>query len=123
MKVWNQHSTDGPICAFELTKGAIGDVDWCPINSAVFAAANADGTVHVFDAETNRTMEIAAMKVSKAGRVTKVKFSNCQPILLAGDDAGNVYCMKIGGLNLEGDNKARIEKVVSILSIKDEKAM
>ncbi len=120
VKVWNQKSASSskssPSCAFELNKGAVGDVDWCPINSTVFASANSEGTVHVFDLATNRLMEVCSRKITKKGKITRVKFSNDKPILLAGDDLGHVYCMKVCGIQSSQDNSERIKKVIDILN-------
>jgi dynein intermediate chain 1, axonemal len=114
VKVWDQTKPSSPLCAFELVKGAIGDVDWSPIHSTVFATANSEGVVHVFDLAVNRAKEVCSLKILKKGKVTRLKFNHTQDIILAGDDSGNVYCMKLCGTKEEGVEE--ISKVVTILS-------
>jgi len=76
---------------------AVGDVVWAPYSSTVFAACTADGKVYVFDLNVNKyeplTEQIVVQK--KRTKLTHISFNQRYPILLAGDDRGNVISLKL----------------------------
>lgn len=70
---------------------------WAPYSSTVFAACTADGKVYVFDLNVNKyeplTEQIVVQK--KRTKLTHIAFNQRYPILLAGDDRGNVTTLKL----------------------------
>ena len=72
-----------------------GDVQWAPFSSTVFAAVTNDGFVHVFDLAVNRHEPICKQKVVKRSKLTKLRFSRFDPILVIGDENGAVTSMKL----------------------------
>ena len=85
-----------PIFVYDLGS-AVGDVVWAPYSSTVFAACTADGKVYVFDLNVNKYEPLAEQIVvqKKRTKLTHIAFNPRYPILLAGDDRGNVTSLKL----------------------------
>lgn len=104
VKLWNDASkNDKPLMVFELGE-AVGDVCWAPYSSTVFAAVTNAGKVHVYDLRVNKHEPICEQKVAKLTKLTRVSFSPADPILLIGDERGNVLSLKLSP-NLRKDWK------------------
>ena len=75
----------------------MGDVVWAPYSSTVFAACTADGKVYVFDLNINKYEALSEQIVvqKKRTKLTHIAFNQHYPILLAGDDRGNVTSLKL----------------------------
>jgi len=120
VNVWatNTGKKDSPLCKFDVGQSAVGDVDWSPLRSTVFAAVNGDGTVFVYDIETNRVSEIISQRIVKKGKLTRVAFNRSGTGLIVGDDRGSVYSMKVtcGGWEVVDKEIERLRKVINILS-------
>jgi dynein intermediate chain 1 len=67
---------------------AVGDVEWAPYSSTVFAAVTNDGKVHVFDLNVNKYRPICVQAVvnRKQNRLTRIAFNHKLPIIIVGDD-------------------------------------
>ncbi len=52
LKLWD-HLLLEPIFVYDLGN-AVGDMDWAPFSSTVFAAVTTDGHVHVFDISVDK---------------------------------------------------------------------
>lgn len=85
-----------PLFVYDLGS-AVGDVAWAPYSSTVFAACTADGKVYVFDLNVNKyeplTEQIIVQK--KRTKLTHIEFNKHYPILLVGDDRGNITSLKL----------------------------
>ena len=104
VKLWNDSSkSDKPLMVFELAE-AVGDVCWAPYSSTVFAAVTNAGKVHVYDLRVNKHEPICEQKVAKLTKLTRIAFSPSDPILLIGDERGNVLSLKLSP-NLRKDWK------------------
>jgi len=71
IKLWNV-SSPKPLMTFDLGN-AIGDVEWAPYSSTVFAGVTSDGKLYVWDLEQDKhshLCEHAAMKKAKALHVS-----------------------------------------------------
>ena len=93
VKIWD-HNVKTPLLTFDLGE-AVGDVEWSPCSSTVFAAVTSDGKVHVFDLKINKHEPLCEQKVVKRSKLTKVQFNDHDPILLVGDERGSVISMKL----------------------------
>lgn len=85
-----------PIFVYDLGS-AVGDVVWAPYSSTVFAACTADGKVYVYDLNVNKYEPLAEQIVvqKKRTKLTHIAFNPRYPILLAGDDRGNITSLKL----------------------------
>lgn len=92
VRLWNTKSRNS-IIAFDLDT-AVGDVAWSPWSATVFAAVTTDGRVRIFDLSVSKYEPIGEFYMPKA-KLTKVRFNYEQPILLVGDDKGNVLSLKL----------------------------
>ena len=85
-----------PLFVYDLGS-PVGDVAWAPYSSTVFAACTADGKLYVFDLNVNKyeplTEQIVVQK--KRTKLTHITFNQHYPIILAGDDRGNVTSLKL----------------------------
>jgi len=80
-------SFSDPLFVFDLGC-AVGDVEWAPYSSTVFAAVTNDGKVHVFDLNVNKYRPICVQAVvnKKRNRLTRIAFNHKLPIIIVGDD-------------------------------------
>ncbi|KAL8606925.1 hypothetical protein ACOMHN_048721 [Nucella lapillus] len=85
-----------PLFSFDLNN-SVGDVSWAPYSSTVFAAVTADGKVYVYDLNTNKYEPLCEQMVAqkKKTKLTHVEFNPCYPIVIVGDDKGNVTSLKL----------------------------
>jgi len=93
VKVWDHKY---PLCLFEFDLNAsVGDVTWAPFSSTMFAAVTADGCLHIFDLAISKTEAIHVSQIIKKGKLTHVSFNPDYPVILLGDDRGNVSSFKL----------------------------
>jgi dynein intermediate chain 1, axonemal len=93
VKVW-EHNCKYPVMSFDLGN-AVGCVAWAPYSSTVFAACTDDGKIYVFDLHQNKHEPICEQQIVKKSKLTKIAFNPQYPVLLVGDDRGNVSSMKL----------------------------
>ena len=96
-----------PLFVYDLGS-PIGDVVWAPYSSTVFAVCTADGKVYVYDLNVNKYEPLAEQIVvqKKRTKLTHIAFNQRYPVLLAGDDRGNVTSLKLSP-NLRKKPKAK----------------
>jgi len=85
-----------PLFSFDLNN-SVGDVAWAPYSSTVFAAVTADGKVYVYDLNINKYEPLCEQMVAqkKKTKLTHIEFNPCYPIIIVGDDRGNVTSLKL----------------------------
>lgn len=93
VKIWN-HSATTPVLSFDLNN-AVGDVAWAPYSATTFAAVTDDGKVHVYDLKESKHEALCEQQVVNKAKLTHVAFNPSEPILLVGDDKGNVTALKL----------------------------
>lgn len=76
---------------------AVGDVQWAPYSSTVFAAVTVDGKCHVFDININKYKPICVQNIAsrKKNGLTRLRFNRKMPIIAVGDEKGNVTVLKL----------------------------
>jgi WD40 repeat protein len=96
-----------PLFVFDLGS-AVGDVAWAPYSSTVFAACTADGKAYVFDLNINKYEPMVEQIIiqKKRTKLTHIVFNPNFPIVLVGDDRGNVSTLKLSP-NLRKKSKAK----------------
>ncbi|XP_065841953.1 dynein intermediate chain 2, ciliary-like [Oscarella lobularis] len=96
VKVWDRTQTDDPVFTFDLNC-SVRDLAWAPFSSTVFAAVTSDGKVHVFDLNLNKYEAICEQKVTRKKKsiATHIAFNPVNPIIIIGDDGGNVTSLKL----------------------------
>lgn len=123
------HYFRDPLFVYDLGS-PVGDVVWAPYSSTVFAACTADGKVYVFDLNVNKYEPLCEQIVvqKKRTKLTHITFNQHYPILLAGDDRGNIISLKLSpnlrkkpkakkGQELADTPEAEIAKLEKILSL------
>jgi dynein intermediate chain 1 len=117
VKVWDH---EYPLSLFEFDLGAaVGDVAWAPFSSTLFAAVCANGFLHIFDLAISKTEAVHVSQIIKKGKLTHVSFNSEYPVLVLGDDRGNVTSFKLSP-NLRKnfavrDTEVEVEKLNKLL--------
>lgn len=95
VKIWEDMRSE-PLFVFDLGC-SVGDVQWAPYSSTVFAAVTVDGKCHVFDININKYKPVCVQNVisRKRNRLTRLRFNYKMPILVVGDDKGCVTTLKL----------------------------
>ncbi|XP_044534053.1 dynein axonemal intermediate chain 1 [Gracilinanus agilis] len=95
VKIWD-HTIKIPMFIYDLNS-AVGDIAWAPYSSTVFAAVTTDGKAHVFDLAVNKYEAICNQPIvaKKKNKITHVQFNAIHPIIIVGDDRGQVTCLKL----------------------------
>jgi len=85
-----------PLFSFDLNN-SVGDVAWAPYSSTVFAAVTSDGKAFVYDLNVNKYEPLCEQMVAqkKKTKLTHVEFNPTFPIVIVGDDRGNVISLKL----------------------------
>jgi len=94
VKLWDHTQSSAPLLSFDLAN-AVGDLDWSPVSSTSFAAVTSDGRVQVFDLAVNKYEPICLQKIVKRAKLTHVAFNVHEPVLLVGDDRGDLTSFKL----------------------------
>ncbi|KAM3574777.1 hypothetical protein VYU27_003306 [Nannochloropsis oceanica] len=94
VKLWDQTRPGAPLLSFDLGNAVCG-VDWSPVSSTTFAAVTSDGRAHVFDLTADKHEPLCVQKVVRRAKLTHVAFNAHEPILLVGDDRGEVTSLKL----------------------------
>ncbi|KDR09636.1 Dynein intermediate chain 2, ciliary, partial [Zootermopsis nevadensis] len=95
VKIWEDKRSD-PLFVFDLGC-AVGDVEWAPYSSTVFAAVTSDGKVHVFDLNVNKYRPICVQAVvnKKRNKPTRIAFNHKLPVIIVGDERGCITALKL----------------------------
>lgn len=67
---------------------SVGDVQWAPYSSTVFAAVTLDGKAHVYDLNVSRYQPICVQNIvsRKKNRLTRLAFNKKHPVIVVGDE-------------------------------------
>ncbi|KAI8893857.1 WD40-repeat-containing domain protein [Globomyces pollinis-pini] len=117
VKLWN-HNDPSAIMTFDLN-GSVGDVAWAPYSSTVFAAVTAEGKVFVFDLSVNKYAPMCEQQVVRKAKLTHISFNPFEPIILVGDEKGQVIALKLSP-NLRkpgGTPDEEIDKLQNVIDI------
>lgn len=76
-----------PLFVFDVG-ASVGDVQWAPYSSTVFAAVTNEGKVYVFDLNVNKYKPICIQAVvsKRRNKLTRLAFNHKMPIIVVGDD-------------------------------------
>jgi len=122
VKIWDRSRTD-PIFAFELP-GAVADVCWAPYSGTTFGAITEEGKAFIFDLNVNKFEPICHQAVAqKKNKLTHFQFNQVFPIILCGDDKGNLVSLKLSP-NLRKKPKLKKNEVIhDIVQFEKDKLM
>ncbi|VDI65092.1 dynein intermediate chain 1, axonemal [Mytilus galloprovincialis] len=92
----NDANSRKPLFTFDLNN-SVGDVAWSPYSSTVFAAVTADGKVFIYDLHINKYEPLCEQMVAqkKKTKLTHIEFNPVYPMVIVGDDRGNVTSLKL----------------------------
>lgn len=89
VKLWSPESSES-LRTFEHSDDYIYDVCWNPSNPSLFATANNDGMIDLFDLTKDNEQPILHKKINNYA-INKCKWSADGSVLACGDSAGNLY--------------------------------
>lgn len=93
IKMWDRTLTR-PIMTFDLGC-AVGDVEWAPYSSTVFAAVTSAGNLYVYDLQQEKHHHLCEHPAMKKAKALHVSFNKVDPIILVGDERGGVNSFKL----------------------------
>lgn len=91
--MWDS-SINRPIMTFDLGC-AVGDVEWAPYSSTVFAAVTSAGNLYVYDLKQEKHHHLCEHPAMKKAKALHVSFNKEDPIILVGDERGGVNSFKL----------------------------
>lgn len=83
-----------PIVTFDLGN-PVGDIEWAPYSSTVFAAVTSEGKLYVYDLDQQKHSHLTEQPTTKRAKALHVSFNKIDPIILVGDEKGGVISFKL----------------------------
>ncbi|ORX84558.1 WD40 repeat-like protein [Anaeromyces robustus] len=119
IKLWD-HDYDKPIITFDLNS-PVSSIEWSPYSSTIFAAVTNEGKVYIFELNEKKYEPVCEQQIVKKAKLTHIRFNKYEPILLVGDDKGNIYSLKLPpSLRKHSkeprDEMQKLEKIILITS-------
>mmetsp|Transcript_22897 Transcript_22897/g.45280 ORF Transcript_22897/g.45280 Transcript_22897/m.45280 type:complete len:563 (-) Transcript_22897:83-1771(-) len=105
-----------PLMYLEPTASYLFDVCWSPSRPLVFAAADSEGKIHVFDLKENMLAPVIVVSVAENAPVTALAFNGKDPSLLANvDGLGRLHIWQLGPRlsSLQQNEKAVLDQMGS----------
>ena len=100
IKMWDKN-LPRPIKAFDLGC-AVGDIEWAPYSSTVFAAVTSAGNLYVYDLKQEKHHHMCEHPAMKKAKALHVSFNKSDPIILVGDERGGVNSFILSKALTEG---------------------
>eukprot|EP00920_Eleutheroschizon_duboscqi_P036615 GHVT01088121.1.p1 GENE.GHVT01088121.1~~GHVT01088121.1.p1 ORF type:complete len:507 (+),score=105.61 GHVT01088121.1:997-2517(+) len=89
IKLWHLKTRSQPIATFETAEDYVWDVRWHPKHPAVFAGANGDGTIDLWNINSNQDDPVFRAS-NDGGAINKIVWSSDGRRLISGDARGKV---------------------------------
>ncbi|GAB5358912.1 hypothetical protein AAMO2058_000499600 [Amorphochlora amoebiformis] len=114
VKIWHTDCTQ-PVMSYNVGK-SVGDVQWAPYSSTVFACVSNDNYLRLYDLATDKHEPIGEQQVlrktkHKNAKLTHLAFNPRDPVILVGDERGVVQIFKLSP-NLRNISASSIDKLV-----------
>mmetsp|Transcript_13156 Transcript_13156/g.18202 ORF Transcript_13156/g.18202 Transcript_13156/m.18202 type:complete len:738 (+) Transcript_13156:91-2304(+) len=97
VKIWHKNCFE-PIMSFDLAS-PVGDVQWAPYSSTVFACVTDDNWLRLYDVNVDKHEPIGELQIIKKGKkkshLTHLAFNPRDPIIAVGDERGIVQIYKL----------------------------
>jgi len=74
---------------------AVGDIEWAPYSSTVFAAVTSAGMLYVWDLHEEKHTHLCEHPAMKKAKALHITFNSEDPIILVGDERGGVNSFKL----------------------------
>jgi dynein intermediate chain 1 len=100
IKMWDR-TIQRPLMTFDLG-WAIGDIQWAPYSSTVFAAVTSEGKLFVWDLHQEKHTHLCEHPAMKKAKALHLCFNDTDPIVLVGDDKGGVNSFKLSSSLCKG---------------------
>ncbi|ORX48191.1 WD40 repeat-like protein [Piromyces finnis] len=119
IKLWD-HDYDKPIITFDLNS-PVSSIEWSPYSSTIFAAVTNEGKIYIYELNEKKYEPVCEQQIVKKAKLTHIRFNKYEPILLVGDDKGNIYSLKLPpSLRRHSkepkDEMQKLEKIILITS-------
>ena len=127
IKMWDQNISR-PIMTFDMGC-AVGDIEWAPYSSTVFAAVTSSGMLYVWDLHQDKHKYLCDHAAMKKAKALHISFNSIDPIILVGDERGGVNSFKLSNSLRKGplvyippkDEEKELKVVPTSQSLEQEK--
>lgn len=93
---------------------AVGDIEWAPYSSTVFATVTSSGMLYLYDLYQEKHTYLCEHQTLKKAKGLHVSFNPDDPIILVGDERGGVNSFKLSGNLVLGNNNTNISMTLFI---------
>lgn len=114
IKMWDKNISR-PIKAFDLGC-AIGDIEWAPYSSTVFAAVTSAGSLYVWDLNQEKHTHLCEHPAMKKAKALHITFNKTDPIILVGDERGGVNSFILSKQLTRGPVKPKEDEIGKVTS-------
>ncbi|POM72320.1 WD40 repeat-like protein [Phytophthora palmivora] len=94
VKLWSLEHPDTPVLSFEPSSEYISDVRWSSVHPALFAVADSNGTVSVWNILRDVEVPVVSAKISQKS-LNKVRWSADGKSVITGDADGKSYIYEV----------------------------
>jgi len=95
VKLWNLKEPGKPLYSFENNSDYVYDVQWSPINPALFATVDGTGRLDLWNLINDSEVPTASLMVDGTPALNKVRWSNSGNQIAVGDDQGKISLFDI----------------------------
>lgn len=95
IKLWN-NKTSKVLYSFEDNGDYVYDVEWSPVNPALFASVDGMGKLDLWNLNNDTEVPTSSVTVDPMAAINRVKWSGSGLQLAAGDDEGYIYIYDVG---------------------------
>ena len=119
IKLWQYRPHDAlrpllPLHTFSSSRDYVLDVRWSPTNPALFASANARGTVCLWNVNSESEAPIASLNLSDSA-VNKIQWSSNGKKIAAGDSSGKVSILGVSSEYANAHDWTRLGETITKL--------
>ena len=117
VKLWNLKEPGKPLYSFEHNSDYVYDVQWSPINPALFATVDGTGRLDLWNLINDAEVPTATLLVDGAPALNKLRWNQSGSQIAVGDDQGKIslYDVNESYANPRADDWNRFVRVLQDL--------
>ncbi|RNA37259.1 cytoplasmic dynein 1 intermediate chain 2-like isoform X9 [Brachionus plicatilis] len=117
VKLWNLKEPGKPMYSFEHNSDYVYDVQWSPVNPALFVCADGTGRLDLWNLINDAEVPTASMMVDGAPALNKMRWTQNGHQLAVGDDQGKISLFDVNEIysNPRQDDWGKMVKVLQDL--------
>jgi WD40 repeat protein len=117
VKLWNLKEPGKALYSFEHNSDYVYDVQWSPVNPALFACADGTGRLDLWNLINDAEVPTASIVLEGAPALNKIRWSQNGHQIAVGDDQGKISLIDVNEqyANSRADDWTRMVKVLQDL--------